>query len=84
MTELLRPRRTRSRPARRSARSATTTGIRSTRLLHDGKLDRGQVQAWVLNRFYYQSSIPLKDAAILSRATDPRLPPRMEPAHRRS
>ncbi|MFO1057271.1 MAG: pyrroloquinoline-quinone synthase PqqC [Dongiaceae bacterium] len=41
------------------------------RLLHQGRLDRGQLQAWVLNRFYYQSRIPLKDAALLSRAEDP-------------
>ncbi len=40
-------------------------------LLHQGKLNKGQVQAWVLNRFYYQYSIPLKDAALLSRAEDP-------------
>jgi coenzyme PQQ biosynthesis protein C len=39
-------------------------------LLHSGKLNRGQVQAWALNRYYYQSIIPLKDAAILSRMTD--------------
>ncbi|HET6160211.1 MAG TPA: pyrroloquinoline-quinone synthase PqqC [Dongiaceae bacterium] len=39
-------------------------------LLHGGKLNRGQVQAWALNRYFYQSIIPLKDAAILSRATD--------------
>ncbi len=37
------------------------------RLLHDGKLNRGQVQAWALNRFYYQSMIPVKDAVLLSR-----------------
>ena len=41
------------------------------RLLHGGKLGRGQVQAWVLNRFYYQARIPLKDAALLSRMEDP-------------
>jgi pyrroloquinoline-quinone synthase len=40
-------------------------------MLHEGKLNKGQVQAWVLNRFYYQYSIPLKDAALLSRAEDP-------------
>lgn len=40
-------------------------------LLHEGKLNKGQAQAWVLNRFYYQFSIPLKDAALLSRAEDP-------------
>jgi pyrroloquinoline-quinone synthase len=43
------------------------------RLLHGGKLNRGQVQAWVLNRFYYQARIPLKDAALLSRMEDPEL-----------
>ena len=39
--------------------------------MHDGKLSRGQLQAWALNRYYYQSIIPIKDAIILSRATDP-------------
>jgi pyrroloquinoline-quinone synthase len=37
------------------------------RLLHDGKLDRGQVQAWALNRYYYQSQIPVKDALLIAR-----------------
>ena len=40
-------------------------------MLHEGKLTQGQVQAWVLNRFYYQRSIPLKDASLMSRAEDP-------------
>jgi pyrroloquinoline-quinone synthase len=40
-------------------------------LMHEGKLTRGQLQAWALNRYYYQSIIPLKDATILSRALDP-------------
>jgi len=40
-------------------------------MLHEGKLTQGQVQAWVLNRFYYQRSIPLKDASLISRAEDP-------------
>ena len=40
-------------------------------LMHEGKLGRGQLQAWALNRYYYQSIIPMKDAIILSRATDP-------------
>lgn len=43
------------------------------RLLHGGKLNHGQVQAWALNRFYYQAHIPLKDAALLSRMEDPAL-----------
>jgi pyrroloquinoline-quinone synthase len=40
-------------------------------LMHEGKLSRGQLQAWALNRYYYQSIIPMKDAIILSRAADP-------------
>src|SRR5258708_12241643 len=39
--------------------------------MHDGKLTRGQLQAWALNRYYYQSRIPIKDAAILARSEDP-------------
>jgi pyrroloquinoline-quinone synthase len=38
--------------------------------LHDGALNQGQMQAWVLNRFYYQRSIPLKDASLIGRADD--------------
>ncbi len=37
------------------------------RMLHDGKLTRGQVQAWALNRYYYQSQIPAKDASLVAR-----------------
>jgi pyrroloquinoline-quinone synthase len=37
------------------------------RLLHGGKLNRGQVQAWALNRYIYQARIPVKDAIIVSR-----------------
>lgn len=40
-------------------------------LMHEGKLTRGQLQAWALNRYYYQSIIPIKDAIILSRSDDP-------------
>lgn len=40
-------------------------------LMHEGKLSRGQLQAWALNRYYYQSIIPIKDSIILSRAADP-------------
>jgi pyrroloquinoline-quinone synthase len=31
-----------------------------------GALTREELQRWVANRFYYQASIPLKDAAIMS------------------
>jgi pyrroloquinoline-quinone synthase len=37
------------------------------RRLHGGELNRGQVQAWALNRYYYQSRIPMKDASLLAR-----------------
>ena len=37
------------------------------RMLHDGRLTRAQVQAWALNRYYYQSRIPAKDATLLAR-----------------
>jgi pyrroloquinoline-quinone synthase len=34
--------------------------------MNAGRCTRPQVQGWVLNRFYYQVSIPVKDAAILA------------------
>ncbi len=42
-------------------------------LMNDGKLTRGQLQAWALNRYYYQAIIPVKDAVILSRMDEPAL-----------
>ena len=41
-------------------------------LMHEGKLAQGQLQAWALNRYFYQSHIPMKDAAILARSEDPK------------
>jgi pyrroloquinoline-quinone synthase len=38
--------------------------------MHEGQLTHGQLQAWALNRYYYQSRIPIKDATILSRSED--------------
>jgi coenzyme PQQ biosynthesis protein C len=40
------------------------------RLMNAGELSKGQLQAWALNRYYYQAMIPMKDAAILSRMTN--------------
>ena len=40
-------------------------------MMHEGQLSRGQLQAWALNRYYYQSIIPIKDSIILSRGPDP-------------
>src|SRR5690349_4829285 len=38
--------------------------------LNAGRCTREQVQGWVLNRFYYQVRIPVKDAAILANMDD--------------
>jgi pyrroloquinoline-quinone synthase len=43
------------------------------KLLHGGKLNKGQVQAWALNRYCYQSAVPRKDAALMSRCHDRQL-----------
>ena len=50
------------------------------RLLHGGGLNRGQVQAWALNRYCYQAAVPRKDAALMSRVHDREL--RREWVHR--
>ncbi|MFD1156268.1 pyrroloquinoline-quinone synthase PqqC [Roseovarius aestuarii] len=42
-------------------------------LLHSGGCTPEQVRAWVINRYYYQASIPMKDAAFMSRVEDPAL-----------
>src|SRR6266545_4340561 len=39
-------------------------------LLHGGKCSKGQVQAWALNRYYYQAMIPVKDASLIARCED--------------
>ncbi|WP_370047735.1 MULTISPECIES: pyrroloquinoline-quinone synthase PqqC [Salipiger] len=41
--------------------------------LHGGDCTPDQVRAWVINRYYYQHSIPMKDAAFMSRVEDPDL-----------
>lgn len=43
------------------------------RRLHSGECAPDEVRAWVVNRFYYQSRIPMKDAAFMSRVEDPAL-----------
>ena len=42
-------------------------------MLHSGGCTEDQVRAWVINRYYYQSRIPMKDAAFMSRVADPDL-----------
>jgi pyrroloquinoline-quinone synthase len=39
-------------------------------LLNSGGATPAQIRGWVANRFYYQISIPIKDAAILSNCSD--------------
>jgi pyrroloquinoline-quinone synthase len=39
-------------------------------LMNTGKLDKAAIQGWVANRFYYQTTIPIKDAAIMSNCPD--------------
>jgi coenzyme PQQ biosynthesis protein C len=41
------------------------------RMLHRGQCSKGQVQAWALNRYYYQACIPLKDASLIARCEEP-------------
>jgi pyrroloquinoline-quinone synthase len=43
------------------------------KLMYQGKLNRGQLQAWALNRYYYQARIPAKDAMLISRLPTPEL-----------
>ena len=40
------------------------------KLLHGGACSKGQVQAWALNRYYYQAMIPVKDASLIARCDD--------------
>ena len=39
--------------------------------MHAGSMSRQQVQGWVANRFYYQTAIPVKDAAIMANCPEP-------------
>jgi pyrroloquinoline-quinone synthase len=39
--------------------------------MHAGKLSRAQIQGWTLNRYYYQTRIPIKDALLLAKSEDP-------------
>ncbi len=38
--------------------------------MHEGSLDRAEIQSWVRNRYYYQTRIPVKDSAILAKSGD--------------
>jgi pyrroloquinoline-quinone synthase len=38
--------------------------------MHEGTLSRADLQAWTLNRYYYQTRIPIKDALIVAKSED--------------
>lgn len=38
--------------------------------MNSGELDKEAIQGWVANRFYYQTTIPVKDAAIMANCRD--------------
>jgi coenzyme PQQ biosynthesis protein C len=40
-------------------------------MMHEGRLTPLQLRQWVLNRYYYQTRIPIKDAIIVSKSEDP-------------
>ena len=42
-------------------------------MMYSGGCDRGQLQAWALNRYCYQAMIPVKDASLIARCYDPDL-----------
>jgi pyrroloquinoline-quinone synthase len=39
--------------------------------MHEGALTQAELQRWVLNRYYYQTRIPIKDALIVAKSNDP-------------
>ena len=53
----------------RAKGAATTSTIRST-MPDAGRASREQIRGWVANRFYYQITIPIKDAAVLANCPD--------------
>ena len=45
-------------------------------MMHEGRLTRGQLQAWALNRYYYQAIIPIREKSAKTIAYAlPGLPP---------
>jgi pyrroloquinoline-quinone synthase len=56
---------------RREGEARYHDGHRYHALMHEGRLTRTQLQQWVLNRYYYQTRIPIKDALIVAKSEDP-------------
>jgi pyrroloquinoline-quinone synthase len=38
--------------------------------MHAGMLSRREIQSWVLNRYYYQTRLPIKDALVVAKSED--------------
>lgn len=38
--------------------------------MHEGRLNHAHLQRWVINRYYYQTRIPVKDALIVAKSND--------------
>jgi pyrroloquinoline-quinone synthase len=38
--------------------------------MHAGALSKRQIQGWVINRYYYQTRIPIKDALLIAKSED--------------
>jgi pyrroloquinoline-quinone synthase len=38
--------------------------------MHAGMLSRHEIQGWVLNRYYYQTRLPIKDALVVAKSED--------------
>jgi pyrroloquinoline-quinone synthase len=38
--------------------------------MNSGKSNKAQIQGWVANRFYYQTTIPIKDASIMANCSE--------------
>jgi pyrroloquinoline-quinone synthase len=43
------------------------------KLLYLGKLSPHQIKVWIINRYYFLKFVPVKDAIIMSKCTDPEL-----------
>ena len=54
------------------------------KLLHGGKLNKGQVQAWALNRYCYQEARAAQGRGVHQPRARPRIAARMDPPHPRS
>ena len=42
-------------------------------MMYEGHASKDQIRGWVLNRYYYQINIPLKDANVLANCPDPKV-----------